>query len=64
MRHHDDALGDSREHAANRDDVLIDRDIAYYQAASYGFSHGLLAWHGKAPVSTAFAPTRSAEAAN
>ena len=64
MRHHDDALGDSREHTANRDDVLIDRDIAYYQAASYGFSHGLLAWHGKAPVTTAFDPTRSAETAN
>ncbi|MOA51874.1 hypothetical protein D3C78_1750740 [compost metagenome] len=64
MRRHDDALGASREHIAERDDALIDRDIAYYQAASYGFGHGLLAWRGKAPVTTAFAPAGSAEAAN
>ncbi|MNQ01038.1 Lipoteichoic acid synthase 2 [compost metagenome] len=64
MRRHDDALGASREHAAGRDDALIDRDIAYYQAASYGFSHGLLSWRGKAPLTTAFGLTRNAEAAN
>ncbi|MNT53305.1 hypothetical protein D3C72_1903890 [compost metagenome] len=64
MRRHDDALGASREHAAGRDDALIGRDIAYYQAASYGFSHGLLSWRGKAPLTTAFGLTHNAEAAN
>ncbi|SDR74315.1 LTA synthase family protein [Pseudomonas oryzae] len=53
MRRHDDALGASREHAARRDDALIARDIAYYQAASYDFSHGLLAWHGGPRLSLA-----------
>ncbi len=64
IRRHDDALGTSREHTADRDDALIERDIAYYQAASYTFSHGLLSWHGKAPTKTAFGLSRNTEAAN
>lgn len=46
MRRHDDALGASREHGADRQDALLRRDIAYYQGASYAYQHGLLAWHG------------------
>ncbi|WPP45455.1 LTA synthase family protein [Pseudomonas sp. AN-1] len=49
MRRHDDALGASRESAAALDDPLIERDIAYYQAASYAFRHGLLTWNGQLP---------------
>lgn len=44
MRRHTDALGVSRESNVSRDDPLLARDIAYYQGASYDFSHGLLGW--------------------
>ncbi|MNN16009.1 hypothetical protein D3C81_1291340 [compost metagenome] len=64
MRRHDDALGASREHPANRDDALIDRDIAYYQSASYAFSNGLLTWRGQAPATTTFGLAGQTERAN
>jgi phosphoglycerol transferase MdoB-like AlkP superfamily enzyme len=44
MRRHDDARGNSREVAADRNDALVRRTIAYYQGASHDFRHGLLAW--------------------
>lgn len=44
MRRHDDALGASRERSVANDDPLLQRDIAYYQAASHGFRHQLLSW--------------------
>ena len=44
MRRHDDALELSRESRATADDSLLQRDIAYYQGASHGFTHGLLTW--------------------
>jgi phosphoglycerol transferase MdoB-like AlkP superfamily enzyme len=43
-RRHDNALGISHELSVSTSDPLIDRDIAYYQSASYGFSNGLLGW--------------------
>jgi membrane-anchored protein YejM (alkaline phosphatase superfamily) len=61
MRRHDDALGASRERTAGTDDLLIDRDIAYYQAASYAFRHGLLTWNGQLPE-TQFGLSQHAEA--
>jgi phosphoglycerol transferase MdoB-like AlkP superfamily enzyme len=61
MRRHDDALGASHEHTAETDDPLIDRDIAYYQAASYAFRHGLLTWNGHLPE-TQFGLSQHAEA--
>ncbi|HYQ39763.1 MAG TPA: LTA synthase family protein [Pseudomonas sp.] len=47
IRRHDDALGNSHERRADREDALVRRDIAYYQAASYTFGHGLLTWKGR-----------------
>lgn len=44
LRRHDDALGASHEVAAQLDDPLVARAIAYYQTASYGFTHRLLNW--------------------
>jgi hypothetical protein len=44
LRRHDDALGASNEVTVQLDDPLIARAITYYQAASYGFTHGLLNW--------------------
>lgn len=44
VRRHGDALGLSLETRVSSDDALARRDIAYYQAASYAFRHGLLAW--------------------
>ncbi|MGV8844662.1 MAG: LTA synthase family protein [Pseudomonas sp.] len=44
MRRHADALGLSNESNASTSDPLVARDIAYYQGASYDFSHGLLGW--------------------
>jgi len=44
MRRHNDALGASVEVKANSKDPLIQRAIAWYQGASYDFSHRLLAW--------------------
>ncbi|MDD0975294.1 LTA synthase family protein [Pseudomonas fontis] len=44
LRLHKDALGESREVPATRDDPLIKRAIAYYQAASHGFKQHLLDW--------------------
>lgn len=46
MRRHDDALGASRETRSDASDPLLQRDIAYYQAASYAFKRHLLAWKG------------------
>jgi phosphoglycerol transferase MdoB-like AlkP superfamily enzyme len=44
IRRHTDALGASRESNASTSDPLVARNIAYYQGASYDFSHGLLGW--------------------
>ena len=44
IRRHEDALGLSRERSAASTDPLVRRDIGYYQAASYAYHHGLLAW--------------------
>ncbi|MEK1907634.1 MAG: LTA synthase family protein, partial [Pseudomonas sp.] len=44
LRRHDDALGQSRESSVDSGDPLLQRDIAYYQAASHGFKQHLLAW--------------------
>ncbi|AIG02375.1 MULTISPECIES: LTA synthase family protein [Pseudomonas] len=46
LRRHDDALGASHEVTVQLDDPLVSRAITYYQAASYGFTHGLLNWPG------------------
>ena len=45
MRRHDDALGQSVETRAQKDDPLVARSIAYYEGASYDFGHELLGWH-------------------
>ncbi|MAB24143.1 MULTISPECIES: LTA synthase family protein [Pseudomonas] len=45
MRRHDDALGESLESSAQQSDPLVARSIAYYEGASYDFTHELLAWH-------------------
>ena len=50
VRRHDDALGDSYERRSNKDNELVQRDIAYYQGASYGIAQGLLQWQGKTVV--------------
>ena len=47
LRRHDQALTESIESRATASDPLIARAITYYQTASYGFKHQLLAW--KAP---------------
>jgi len=44
IRRHDDARGQSRESEATVADPLVQRDITYYQGASYGYSRGLLSW--------------------
>ncbi len=44
IRRHDDALNVSHESRADTRDSLVKRDLAYYQGASYDFTHGLLAW--------------------
>jgi phosphoglycerol transferase MdoB-like AlkP superfamily enzyme len=44
LRRHDNALGGSVETKASSDDPLVARAIAYYQAASYGFTQQLLNW--------------------
>jgi len=44
MRRHNDALGRSMEVKVDSGNPLIQRAIAWYQGASYGFSHRLLAW--------------------
>ncbi|NMG55733.1 LTA synthase family protein [Aromatoleum aromaticum] len=44
VRRHDDALHLSEEEHPGLDDPLVQRDIAYYQGASFDFSHGLMAW--------------------
>lgn len=44
LRRHDEALGESLESRASTSDPLIERTIAYYQAASYGFQKRLLSW--------------------
>jgi phosphoglycerol transferase MdoB-like AlkP superfamily enzyme len=46
MRRHDDALGASREYQVDNQDPLLQRDIAYYQAASHDFQNRLLGWQG------------------
>ncbi len=47
MRRHDDALGASHEYRVDNRDPLLQRDIAYYQAASHDFQKHLLAWKGE-----------------
>ncbi|HBC00607.1 MAG TPA: sulfatase [Pseudomonas sp.] len=44
MRRHDDALRLSRESNARIDDLLIRRNISYYQSASHDYTEGLLGW--------------------
>ena len=44
VRRHEDALGESRETSADVSDMLVRRNIAYYQGASHDFRKGLLAW--------------------
>lgn len=44
IRRHDDALGLNDESTGHLQDGLVQRDIAYYQGASYMFQHGLLHW--------------------
>ncbi|MDD2049721.1 LTA synthase family protein [Pseudomonas putida] len=44
LRRHNQALGESTEVAADTSDPLIQRAIAYYQVASFGFTHHLLDW--------------------
>lgn len=44
LRRHNQALTASVEVSATASDPLIDRAIAYYQSASYGFTHHLLGW--------------------
>lgn len=44
LRRHDQALGKSLESRSATSDPLIDRAIAYYQTASYGFRERLLSW--------------------
>ena len=44
MRRHNDALGISRESTSNREDPLLQRDIAYYQGASHAFEQHLITW--------------------
>lgn len=44
MRRHDDALGLSDESAGSAQDLLVRRDIAYFQGASHMFQQGLLRW--------------------
>jgi len=44
MRRHNQALAASVEVKVDTKDPLIQRDIAWYQGASYAFSHRLLAW--------------------
>ena len=52
-RRHDNALGISHELSVPASDPLIGRDIAYYQSASFGFSHGLLGWQSANPLTAA-----------
>ncbi|WP_249673468.1 LTA synthase family protein [Pseudomonas abieticivorans] len=44
LRRHDQALSQSQESVVSIDDPLVRRAIAYYQAASHGFTQGLLDW--------------------
>lgn len=50
MRRHDDALHLSLESDASLQDRLVQRDIAYYQGASYDYKLGLLRWGRGAPA--------------
>ncbi|WP_205342980.1 LTA synthase family protein [Denitrificimonas caeni] len=50
VRRHDDALGVSYERRTNKSNELVQRDIAYYQGASYDIAQGLLKWQGTAVV--------------
>ena len=50
MRRHEDALGESLETTVTPNDPLVARSIAYYEGASYDFSHALLAWHAEMPA--------------
>ncbi|MFK8333163.1 LTA synthase family protein [Pseudomonas sp. BJa5] len=44
LRRHNQALGESSEVISDKRDPLIQRAIAYYQVASFGFTHHLLDW--------------------
>jgi len=50
VRRHDDALGVSYERRTNKSNELVQRDIAYYQGASYDIAQGLLKWQGTTVV--------------
>lgn len=49
IRKHLDALGDSTETEANREDVLVKRAMAYYQIASIDYKQHLLGWQPDTP---------------
>lgn len=53
LRRHDQALGQSRERTVDMRDPLIQRAIAYYQVASFGFTHHLLDWQPEPAAQTA-----------
>jgi phosphoglycerol transferase MdoB-like AlkP superfamily enzyme len=50
VRRHEDALHLSHESDASLQDRLVQRDIAYYQGASYDYKHGLLQWGRETPA--------------
>lgn len=52
VRRHDDAQQSSQELQVSQDDPLARRDIAYYEGASYDYSHGLLSWKRPQPTAT------------
>lgn len=49
LRLHEKALTDSIESQADISHPLIKRAVAYYQAASYGFTNHLLDWETPKP---------------
>ena len=44
MRRHEDALGMTHESTVDAGDLLLRRDIAYYQGASHAFRKHLMDW--------------------
>lgn len=53
MRRQENAIGIGRATKISLHDPLLDRAIAYYQGASYGFHHGLLSWKDRGARTTA-----------
>ena len=52
VRRHEEALGNSREVAADTSDSLVRRNVAYYQGASHDFRKGLLVWRPESGPTT------------